>query len=190
LNVDGVAAPIEVNAADGRASRESIMRPVTRRARAIPGILAASMALVVVAGPVAAAAPQPVTIDSHVTFNAGGNSGDFTISGTAADSGLICASGTFVDTGISFAGWQSERAGRSVVQLQVRKAFTCSDGSGTFFVKLQIQADFSTGLETFTWVVQGGTDDYAKLRGSGSGSTVRDADGNGNTNTYTGFLIG
>ena len=48
------------------------MRPVTRRARAISGVLAASMALVVIAGPVAAASPQPVTIDSHVTFNAGG----------------------------------------------------------------------------------------------------------------------
>lgn len=167
------------------------MRPVTRRVRAISGILAASMALVVVVGPVAAASPQPVTIDSHVTFNPNGpNSGDFKITGTAADSGLICASGTFVDTGISFAGYQSDRAGRTVIQLQVRKAFTCADGSGTLFVKLQIQADVATGLETFTWVAQGGTDDYANLRGSGSGSTVRDDDGNGNTNTYTGFLLG
>lgn len=167
------------------------MRPVTRRTRAILGILAASMALVVATGPVAAASPQSVTIDSHVTFNPDGpNSGDFTISGPAAGSGLVCENGTFVDTGISFAGYQSDRAGRSVVQLQVRKTFTCEDGSGTFLVKLQIQADFATGLETFTWAVQGGTGDYAKLRGSGSGTTVRDEDGNGNTNTYAGFLVG
>ena len=110
--------------------------------------------------------------------------------GRPLTSGLICASGTFVDTGIRFAGYQSDHGGRTVVQLQVRKTFTCGDGSGTFFVKMQIQADFDTGLETFTWVVQGGTDDYANLRGSGSGTTVRDDDGNGNTNTYTGFLIG
>jgi hypothetical protein len=149
------------------------------------------MALVVVTGPVAAASPQSVTITSHVTFNPDGpNSGDFSVSGAAADGGLICAGGTFVDTGIAFAGYQSDRGGRSVVQLQVRKVFTCADGSGTFFVKMQIQADFATGLETFTWVAQGGTGDYGKLRGSGSGSTVRDDDGNGNTNTFTGFLIG
>lgn len=167
------------------------MRPATRRARAILGVLAASMALVVVVGPVAAASPQPVSIASHVTFNPDGqNSGDFAISGKAVESGLICAAGTFVDTGILFAGYQSDRGGRSVIQIQVRKAFTCGDGSGTFFVKMQIQADVATGLETFTWVVQGGTDDYANLRGSGSGSTVRDADENGNTNTYTGFLVG
>ena len=167
------------------------MRPVTRRARAILGVLAASMALVIVTGPVAAAAPAPLTIASHVSFNPDGpNFGDFTITGSAADSGLICPGGTFVDTGIQFAGYQSDHGGRSVVQLQVHKTFTCGDGSGTFFVKLQIQADFATGLETFTWVVQGGTDDYANLRGSGSGSTVRDDDGNGNTNTYTGFLLG
>jgi hypothetical protein len=167
------------------------MRPATRRTRAILGILAASMALVVVTGPVAAASPQSATITSHVTFNPDGpNYGGFVITGKAADSGLICASGTFVDTGIHFAGYQSDRAGRSLVQLQVAKTFTCGDGSGTFFVKMQIQADFNTGFETFTWVVQGGTADYAKLRGSGSGSTVPDDDRNGNTNTFTGFLIG
>ena len=167
------------------------MRPATRRARAILGALAASMALVIVAGPVAAASPQPMTIVSHVTFNPDGpNYGDFAITGAAADSGLVCDSGTFEDTGIHFAGYQSDHAGRTVVQLQVNKTFSCDDGSGMFFVKMQIQADFDTGLETFTWVVQGGTDDYGNLRGSGSGSTIRDDDGNGNTNTYTGFLIG
>lgn len=167
------------------------MRPATHRARIALGVLAASMALVAATGSVAAASPQPATIVSHVTFNPDGpNFGDFTITGTAADSHLICASGSFVDTGIRFAGYQSDRGGRTVVQLQVDKTFTCADGSGSFFVKMQIQADFDTGLETFTWVVRGGTVDYLQLRGSGSGSTVRDGDGNGNTNTFTGFLIG
>jgi len=167
------------------------MRPVNRRARAILGVLAASLALVVVTGPVAAASPHPVRIVSHVTFNPDGpNFGDFAVSGSAVDDGLICASGTFVDTGIRFAGFQADHSGRTVVQLQVHKTFTCDGEGGTFFVKMQIQADFDTGLETFTWVVQGGTGPYSNLRGSGSGSTVRDDDGNGNTNTYTGFLVG
>jgi hypothetical protein len=180
-----------VNTASVRASKESIMRPATRRARATLGLLAAALALVVVAGPATAASPQSVGIVSHVTFNQNGpNDGDFATTGQAADSGLICEAGTFVDTDIRFAGYQSDRAGRSVVQLQVDKTFTCDDGSGTFFVKLQIQADFATGLETFRWVLTGGTGDYESLRGSGSGSTVRDADGNGNTNVYLGFAVG
>jgi hypothetical protein len=167
------------------------MRPATRHRRLLLGILSASMALVGVAAPVAAAPPAQVTIVSHVTFNPGGpNFGTFSAAGRAVDDGVICASGTFVDTGIRFAGYQSDRAGRTVVQLQVAKTFTCAGGTGSFFVKMQIQADFETGLETFTWVIQGGTGDLRRLSGSGSGSTVRDADGNGNTNTYIGFVLG
>jgi hypothetical protein len=127
-----------------------------------------------------------VIIVSHVTFNPDGpNYGDFVTSGNATDSGLICTSGTFVDTGIRFAGFQSDRG---TVQLQVVKEFTCDDGTGTFLVKLQIQANFDTGIESFTWVVLGGTDDYTSLRGGGSGSTVPNAP-IGNINTYEGFLL-
>ena len=64
--------------------------------------------------------------------------------------------------------------------------FTCDDDSGTFDVKMQIQANFGTGIETFSWVVTGGTGDYASLRGSGLGSTVPRL--GGNTNTYVGML--
>ena len=156
------------------------------RQRAIVAVLAAILALVAAAAPVGAASPQSVTIVSHVTFNPDGpNYGDFVASGDAADSGLICTSGTFVDTGIRFAGFQSDRG---TVQLQVVKEFTCDDGTGTFIVKLQIQANFDTGIESFTWVVLGGTDDYASLRGAGSGSTVPNAP-IGNINTYEGFLL-
>jgi hypothetical protein len=138
-----------------------------------------------VAFPVAAAAPEQVTIVSYVTFAEEGepNYGSFTTSGDAADSGTICPAGSFIDTGIRFAGGQS---GRGEVQLQVYKTFTCDDGSGTFDVKMQIQANFETGIETFTWVVTGGTDDYASLRGGGDGSTVpREG---GNINTYVGMI--
>lgn len=167
------------------------MRPASRRARAMLGILAAAAVLAVVTGPVAAAAPRQATIVSHVTFNPDGpNYGTFAISGPAVTDHVLCASGTFVDTGIRFAGFQSDRAGRTIVQLQVNKTFTCDDRTGTFFVKMQIQADVDTGLETFTWVVQGGTGQYRRLSGSGSGTTVRDEDGNGNTNTYVGFVVG
>jgi hypothetical protein len=160
---------------------------IHRRPFAALAVLAAVLALLGIAAPVAAASPQGVTIVSHVTFNPDGpNYGDFEASGAAVDSDLICASGTFVDTGIRFAGYQSDRG---IVQLQVVKEFTCDDGSGTFLVKLQIQANFDTGIESFTWVVLGGTDSYASLRGGGSGSTVPNPP-IGNINTYEGFLVG
>ena len=146
--------------------------------------LLAGALVISVAWPVAAGAPEAVTIVSDVTFVEGGpNIGSFTTSGDAADSGAICPAGSFEDTSIRFAGGQA-RTG--IVQLQVFKIFTCDDGSGTFDVKMQIQANFDTGIETFTWVVTGGSGDYASLHGAGSGSTVPRP--GGNTNTYVGML--
>ncbi len=155
--------------------------------RLFASLLAVALTLSI-AWPVAAGAPEGVTIVSDVTFVDGGpNIGSFTASGDAVDSGAFCDAGSFVDTGIRFAGGQADHAGRSVVQLQVYKTFTCDDDSGTFNVKMQIQADFATGIETFTWIVTGGTDAYASLKGGGSGSTVpREG---GNTNTYVGKLL-
>ncbi len=144
--------------------------------------LAAALCVLGAVAPVAARAPQAVTIVSRVTFNPDGpNFGDFTATGEAVDNGTLCPAGTFVDTGIKFAGFQSNRG---MVQLQVGKLFTCDDGSGSFEVKLQIQANFDTGLETFTWVASGD----AGLRGSGSGSTVPNPP-IGNINTYEGFFL-
>ncbi len=160
------------------------MRTMKRRPRVILGVLAATLALAAITAPVAAASPKSVTIVSNVTFNPDGpNYGDFVTSGTATDSGLICPSGTFVDIGLHFTGFQSDRG---MVQVQVVKEFTCDDGSGTFVAKLQIQANFVTGIENFSWVVLDGTDAYASLRGAGGGSTVPTSVGN--INTYVGFL--
>lgn len=161
------------------------MRTTDRRTRPIVAVLGAALALLLVAAPVAAGSPKAVTIVSHVTFNPDGpNYGDFQASGPAVTSGVICASGTFVDTFIKFAGFQSDRG---VVQLQVVKLFTCADGVHTFLAKMQIQANFDTGIETFSWVVMGG-DGYRGLIGSGSGSTVPNAP-IGNINTFVGFLL-
>ena len=161
-----------------------MQRPHLQTRSAI-ALIAAVLTVLAVAAPAAAGSPQSVTIVSHVTFNPDGpNFGDFDASGAAVGS-VICPTGTFVDTSIRFAGFQSPRG---VVQLQVGKTFTCNDGSGSFFVKLQIQANFNSGLETFTWVANGGTGDYSALRGSGRGTTVPNAP-IGNINTYEGFLL-
>jgi hypothetical protein len=162
------------------------MRNPSHRSRFALGVCAATFAVIAAVAPVVAASPQQVTIVSHVTFNPDGpNYGDFDASGAAVDNDAICPSGTFVDTGIRFAGFQSPRG---VVQLQVAKTFTCDDGSGTFDVKMQIQADFDTGIESFRWTIMGGTGAYGSLRGSGSGSTVPNPP-IGNINTFEGFLI-
>ena len=141
------------------------------------------MVLAAGAAPALASPALGATIESHVTFNPDGpNYGWFVASGPAVGAGTLCASGTFVDTGIKFAGSQSPRG---VVQLQVFKTFTC-DGGGTFDVKMQIQADFGSGLETFAWTITGGTGAYAGLHGAGTGTTV--PTDIGNINTYTGML--
>ncbi len=165
------------------------MRTSSHRARSIVAVLGATVALAALIAPVAAAPPQQVTIVSHMNFNPDGfNYGTFEASGSAVDSGVVCDSGLVDDTRLIFAGFQSGRG----IQIPVRKTFTCDDGSGTFFVKIQVHLDLATSTESFSWVVLGGTGDYVNLHGSGDGSTVSDGSHpqTGNFNTYVGFLLG
>jgi hypothetical protein len=136
----------------------------------------------------AATQTQRVSITSHMDFNfPDPNTGDFTTSGAATESGLICSSGTVLDVGLVFSGFESKTG---QIQILVRKLFTCDDGSGNIFVKIQVHAN-PDGTETFTWVVLGGTGAYQNLHGSGQGTTVPNADpSTGNTNFYEGFLVG
>jgi hypothetical protein len=125
--------------------------------------------------------PKQVTIVSPMTVNyPSPNTGTFTTSGPAATSGLICPSGTVKDTFIKI---YERTDGYNVI---VRKAFTCEDRSGTFFVYLA--AHGQNGTESLMWAVLGGTDKYGSLRGIGDGST--ELTNTGGINTYTGFLLG
>ena len=156
--------------------------------RTVAITVAASLALIVVIAPASAASPEAVHIVSHMDFNQGDfNTGDFHASGDAVENDTLCSDGTVQDTRIIFAGGQSGRK----AQIPVRKTFTCDDDSGTFFVKIQVHLDFATSTETFSWVIQGGTGDYAGLSGSGQGTTVSDGSDpqTGNYNTYDGFVI-
>ena len=162
------------------------MRMKARIASPLATLLMATAAVAAAAAPVAASAPpQQVSIVSHVTFNPNGpNYGDFTASGPAVDSGLLCRAGTFVDTSLRFGGFQG-RPG--FVEIQVGKTFTCGNATGTFDLKLQIRANLNTGMETFNWVVLGGTGAYSTLAGVGDGSTVPNPP-IGNINTYVGSV--
>jgi hypothetical protein len=161
---------------------------IRRRLVVLTALMSALLLVVAAAGAASGGTPAlGVTIVSHVTFNPDGpNFGDFSASGPAVDAGAMCAAGTFVDTGIKFAGYQSATAH---VQLQVTKDFTCDNGSGTFAVKLQINADINTGYESFAWVASGTSGDLASLQGAGTGSTVPNRP-IGNTNTYVGMITG
>jgi len=165
------------------------MRPSNRRARVIVAMVVAAVTLVAAIAPVAAAAPQPVTIVVVNTFpDSPPPFGTFTAFGSAVDSHLLCPSGTTVDVRNDWAGGQSGHK----LQILVIKELTCADGTGTFFIKMQVHIDSATG-ETFTWVVLNGTGAYGHLQGSGPGTTVSlpsDEDGGHNQNTYSGFLIG
>lgn len=126
-----------------------------------------------------AATPQPVTITSPMTVNfPDPNTGTFTATG-----GGICASGTVFDDRLLINGWRA-MTGRQ--QILVVKTFTCADGSGTFVITVQVHTN-TDGTEWFTWVIQGGTGDYARLAGTGHGTTVP-ATG-GVVNTYEGFTV-
>src|SRR4051812_47077039 len=97
----------------------------TRRARGLVATLLAAAALGTLIGPVAAAATQPVTIVSHMTFNQNApNTGDFVAQGGG---GLICANGDVVDTRYVVGGGQSQRK----LQILVLKDFICPDGTLT-----------------------------------------------------------
>jgi hypothetical protein len=154
------------------------MRTSSHRARAIVAALAASLALATAIGPVAAAQPRPqqVTIVSDMTVPGNPNYGSFTASGSP----LICRSGLVVDTRLVMLRGSFE----TEYVLTVDKTFTCSE-SDTFFARLLVRGN--GGVETFAWVILGGTGKYHGLFGLGSGSTVP-IEG-GATNTYTGYLF-
>ena len=160
----------------------------TLRVRRLSAVIVALGLTLAVAAPTMAGSPTAVHIVSPMHFNQDTfNTGTFDASGPAVEAGILCESGTVVDTGILLAGGQSGRK----IQIPVRKTFTCDDGSGSFFVKIQVHLDLATFTERFSWVIQGGTDAYASLRGSGSGTTIPDGSDpqTGNINTYDGSVI-
>jgi hypothetical protein len=156
------------------------MRTRSRRGvRAALAVVLAGTAIAAVIAPVGAATPQQVTITASMSKQ---GFGTFEATGTAVETGLLCERGTVLDIGSVVGGYRSGHK----IQVLSRKELTCADGSGTFFVKLQIHVVFG-GDEPFTWVVQGGTGDYAGIQGSGSGVTA-DNTSTSNTNIYDGFL--
>jgi len=110
--------------------------------------------------PAMAAPPQNVHIDAYENIY---SDGTFTITGSAADSGLVCSSGVTHNVSNVASG----PSGGDFVNLRVIKRFTCDDLSGTFDVMLLVRLDLVTHYTTARWTVVDGTGDYATLHGRG-----------------------
>jgi hypothetical protein len=132
-------------------------------------VSAISMGAVMPAASASATTPSAVHFDVPTTFGAVNR---FTASGAAVDNGLICSRGDVIDVIGKASGFQSGLGGNFLVV----KEFVCDDGSGSFTVKLQVRLDFRAGTDTFSWVILGGTSDYADLHGRGSGVGVDGAE--------------
>ena len=133
--------------------------PMRRR---VFGVLVALGCLALAAAP--SAQGQAPTIVTDITFpEEGGPFGTF----TASDP--LCPAGTFVDHFVGGGG--AFRSGRVFFGASnIRKVFTCDDGSGTFTIQFhpQFTPATSAGCESSgPFAVIGGTGDYTRLRGQG-----------------------
>ena len=107
----------------------------------------------------AATPPSDVHIEADITVGGG----PFIATGPAVDEGLVCGSGFATATDLKVSG----APGNTGFNVQVIYLFTCDDGSGEFYVKLQVRIDQKG--DNYNWVVLGGNGDYEKLHGTGSG---------------------
>ena len=145
----------------------------------IAATLCAAGAIIASVAPSAeAAAPEPFTIEETINFG----TGTFEFEAT----GALCESGTFVDEPRVFAGGPS--SGR--FNLVIDTVYTCADESGTFFAQKHVHIVFGEGdsrTNTGPIQLQGGTGDYAGLRGHGFNTGV--AVGDEATGTITGYIV-
>ncbi len=65
----------------------------------------------------------------------------------------------------------------TVLFFDVRKTFSCADGSGTFTLRIRAVVRLCDPYDRGTWVVESGTGSYTQLSGSGLlvGSCLPDA---------------
>jgi hypothetical protein len=124
-----------------------------------------ALILLLAAAPAAASSPPlDVNFEVDTTIGEDGTSfGPFSATGPAVDAGLVCATGDTVDVFEKASGYQSQTG----VNLQVVKLFICDDGSGEFYVKLQVRIDAKD--TSFNWNIIEGTGAYERLHGTGSG---------------------
>lgn len=141
--------------------------------RKLSMLLVIALILLLAAAPAAASSPPLNVVFEVVTLfpPEGPTYGPFTASGPAVDAGIVCPSGDTIDTFGKASGYQSQTG----VNFQVIKLFACDDGSGEFYVKLQVRIDAKG--DNFRWTIVDGSGAYEKLHGTGSGIGLPIPDG-------------
>jgi len=119
---------------------------ITALVIAIPAIAGPPLRVHIIAPTIIATSPNP-----------------FTASGSAVESGLICPSGDVYDSDLETFG----RPGGRFTILRVLKRFDCTDGSGTFDVRMLVRLNNSSNSTRAVWRVVDGTGNYADLKGNG-----------------------
>jgi hypothetical protein len=126
-----------------------------------------------------AAAAEPFTLTSTADFA----NEVFTFTAT----GPLCSSGTFEDDVVQASGYQSDLH----VLLVIESVYTCNDGSGSFFVRKNL--DFWFGLDggpgNGPMKITGGTGDYAGIAGNGYEIGGRPVDIDHGAGTATGVIV-
>ena len=109
-----------------------------------------------------AAPPQPFHMEVHENINGSGET--FYASGPAVNAGVVCPTGTTSDLVINTFGPPNG----NYRFLYVVKSFTCADLTGTFFIKMRVKLEISTGNTTAKWQFTNGSSAYNHLHGHGT----------------------
>jgi hypothetical protein len=122
-----------------------------------------ALALLVVPMSNAAAAP-PLGVHIEVDEIIGGSGELFLASGSAVDAGVLCPFGK-----VNELSTEVSSPGGGFTNLRVLKEFICGDdNSNTFFVRMNVRLNNTTGETTARWRFAGGTGAYTSLHGNGS----------------------
>ena len=127
-----------------------------RRTSAVLVVPLAAVLSAAASAPAAAAEPVEVVVD--VPFD--GSPGSFT-----ADGAGLCAGGTYADSAIRTTG--AGRGHDRTLTFHLDRTFTCSDGSGSFTVRISARWHPCDATNAGSWVVLRGDGDYAGLHGAG-----------------------
>ena len=109
-------------------------------------------------------AAAPLGFHMEVTEVINGSGETFNASGPAVIAGVVCPTGTTSDVVVNTFG----PTNGNYQFLYIVKSFTCGNGSGTFFIKMKVKLDLSTGYTTAKWQFTNGSGAYRHLRGHGT----------------------
>jgi len=109
-----------------------------------------------------AAAPQAFHMEVHEMILGSGET--FYASGPAVDAGVVCPTGITSDIYSNSFGPPNG----NYTYLYIVKSYSCTDGTGTFYIKMKVKLENNTGNTTARWQFTDGSGAYSRLRGHGT----------------------